>query len=107
MVRDRRFSSGESSRWRSWEQPAELGFDAHRALARVRSLRLRVLGHRRRGVDLLVDAVEVVLDLGRRDGAESQAESQGSNEEFHRGQAIQDTVSKSSSTIFEDGLLQD
>jgi hypothetical protein len=77
------------------------------ALPRVRSLRLHVLGQGRRGVDLLIEVVEMVLNLSRRDGAQPQAESQGPDVEFHRGQAIQDTVSKSSSTISEDGLLHD
>jgi len=48
---------------------------AHEALPRVRSLRLHVLGQRRRGVDLLLDVVEVVLDLSWCDGAQSQAKS--------------------------------
>jgi hypothetical protein len=71
----------------------------HGALARSRSLCLHVLGHRRRGVDLLIDAVEVILDLGRRNGAQSQAESQGPDVEFHRGQAIQDAVSEGSAVV--------
>ncbi|MDF3015138.1 MAG: hypothetical protein K0R44_363 [Thermomicrobiales bacterium] len=45
------------------------------ALPRVRSLRLHVLGQRRRGVDLPLDMVEVILDLSWRDGAQPQAES--------------------------------
>jgi hypothetical protein len=67
------------------------------ALPRARTLSLHLLGQRRRSVDLLIDAVEVVLDLSRCDGAQSQAESQRPDVEFHRGQAIQDAVSKASS----------
>src|SRR5215213_10851594 len=77
----------------------------HGALPRARSLRLHVLGQHRRGVDLLIDTIEVVLDLSRRESAQPQAESQRSNVEFHRGQAIQDSVSKSSIAIARDGLF--
>ena len=48
---------------------------AHDALPRARSLRLQVMGQIRRGVDLLLDLVEMILDLGWRDGSQSQAES--------------------------------
>jgi hypothetical protein len=72
---------------------------AHDALPRVRSLRLHVLGQCRRGVDLLLDQVEVTLDLSRRDGAQSQAESHCPNAQFRRGQTIQDAVSKGSRAI--------
>jgi hypothetical protein len=71
----------------------------HSALPRTRSLRLHVLGQRRRGVDLLIDTVEVVLDLGWRDGTQPQAESQGPDVKFHRGQAVQDAVSKGSDAV--------
>src|SRR5919106_6025135 len=72
---------------------------AHYALPRTRSLRLHVPGQRSRGVDLLIDMVEVVLNLGWRDGTQPQAESQGPDAKFHRGQAIQDSVSKGGSAI--------
>lgn len=72
---------------------------AQDALPRARPLRLHVLGQGRRGVDLLVKAVEVVLDLSRRDGAQLQAKAQRPNVQFHRRQTIQDAVSKDTKII--------
>lgn len=78
---------------------------AHDVLPRARSLRLHILGQRRRGVDLLLDVVEVVLNLGRRDDAQPQAEPHRPNVEFHRGQTIQDAVSKGGKAAAGHGLF--
>src|SRR5688572_30458962 len=78
---------------------------AHDVLARARSLRLHVLGQRRRGVDLLLDVVEVLLDLSWCDGTQPQAESHRANVEFHRGQTVQDAVSKGGKVIAGRGLF--
>src|SRR5215217_2691378 len=48
---------------------------AHDALPRTRSLRLHVLGQGRRGVDFLLDVVEVFLDLSRSHDVQPQKES--------------------------------